>query len=68
MTAFKAEPVNKAKSKTLVQQEADFTAEGAPLPGKVGVAPPEWALHKSTARRHQTPPARKGPAALGKYR
>lgn len=37
--AFTGEP----KPETLAQQQADFSAEGAPLPGNVGQAAPDAA-------------------------
>jgi hypothetical protein len=37
------------KSKTLAQQDADFTAEGAPLPGKMGMPMPDTGHESVTA-------------------
>lgn len=56
----------KAKPKTLVQSQVDFTAEGAPPPGKVSTEPPQTPDKPArTVLRLPTavnvPGARKGP-------
>ncbi len=45
--ALTGEP--KAEPKSLVQQNSGFTAEGAPPPGELPVAPGEAAAQESTA-------------------
>jgi len=40
-----------AKARTVEQQAADFTAEGAPPPGKVATAPPRTVAPSSNAGR-----------------
>ena len=49
------EPPAPAATPTLTQQKADFTAEGAPPPGKVATAAP-----KRTPAKVNTPPPVRG--------
>jgi len=46
--------------KTLAQQQADFTAEGSPPPGKVAASTPVTAQKPAPTPQRATP-ARKGP-------
>ena len=64
-------------SKTLVEQKADFTAEGSPSPGNVaGSVPPVTKSDtdllpasdaRRTAKKGTAPPRPKGPARSSKY-
>ena len=49
------------KPKTLAQQQADFTAEGSPPPGKVAASIPVTAQKAAGSPAPRTTPARKGP-------
>lgn len=59
---IRPKPTPPIKPSTLAQQQADFTAEGSPPPGKVAasapVTPRETAASPATAPAR---PARKGP-------
>lgn len=45
------------KLKTLEQQKSDFSAEGAPPPGKVGQTPPAIREEPTVPERGSRPPA-----------
>lgn len=47
------------KAKNLAQQKTDFTAEGSPLPGNVGIAPPLNDAHADEVPAVPTDPSRK---------
>ena len=59
---LKPELTPELKPKTVAQQSTDFTAEGAPPPGKVGSDVPVVAAEQAHIRREQ---ARKAQAGRG---
>jgi len=52
-------PRTKTAAKTLVQQQADFTAEGSPPPGRVAKAVPVTSPVSVPARRQGSTPAKR---------
>jgi hypothetical protein len=60
------------KSASLIQAQADFTAEGAPPPGQVATQAPVLPAAAATAVRPAPAKARgnarKGPAPVGRHR
>jgi hypothetical protein len=59
---IRRKPTQPTKPRTLAQQQSDFTAEGAPPPGKGAVSGPATALQTAApAVPTRAQPVRKGP-------
>ncbi|HEU5296674.1 MAG TPA: hypothetical protein VFU71_17970 [Burkholderiaceae bacterium] len=60
---IRPKPKRPIKPSTLAQQQADFTAEGSPPPGKVAASEPVSVKEAATVLAPaRAQPARKGPA------
>ena len=65
---IRRKPTQPIKPSTLAQQQADFTAEGSPPPGKVAAAEPVSVKEAATVPAPaRATPGRKGPVGRSRW-